>query len=89
MKLDRLKLHQITEGEPEQLAVLTPEQLVSVDTENIPYQITLVEEKLTKMKPNMAAIGEYRKKVLKMVYDTVEVLMHIVERRYRQEEGLS
>lgn len=85
MKLDRLKLHHITDGEAEQLAVLSPEQLVSVDTENIPYQITLVEEKLAKMKPNMAAIGEYRKKVVKtiLVCGMVAVLIHIVERSVR------
>ena len=40
--------------------------LTGVDKEDIQYEITVLEEKLAKMKPNMAAIAEYRKKVRDM-----------------------
>ena len=42
------------------------ETLTGVDKEDIQYEITVLEEKLAKMKPNMAAIAEYRKKVRDM-----------------------
>ena len=39
------------------------EYLQSVKKEETQYAITIMEEKLASMKPNMAAIAEYKKKV--------------------------
>jgi hypothetical protein len=46
-----------------ELTELSPEALVDIDKEGVQYEITVLEEKLAQMKPNMAAIAEYRKKV--------------------------
>lgn len=89
-ELDRLKLHQVTEGDVEQLPTLSAEQLSAVDSENTPYQITLIEEKLAKMKPNMAAIVEYHKKE-EMYLKRVSELDQVTELRNgqrRQHEDL-
>lgn len=45
------------------LPTLTPEDLEKIDKETVSYEITVLEEKLNQMKPNMAVIAEYRKKV--------------------------
>jgi len=45
------------------METLEAEQLEDVDKKEIEYQITILEEKMLQMKPNMAAIAEYRKKV--------------------------
>jgi len=65
-QLERLSLHQIDIDKiPEKLPTLTAEQLSGevVDTEDLQLQITKLEEQLSNMKPNLAAIAEYRKKV--------------------------
>lgn len=46
------------------LPELAPEELQSLNKQEVQYGITLQEEKLSQMKPNMAAIAEYRKKVI-------------------------
>lgn len=65
-KLERLSLHQIDVDKPlEKLASFTVEQLATevADNEDFQLQITKLEEQIGSMKPNLAAIAEYRKKV--------------------------
>jgi hypothetical protein len=50
-----------------ELSTLTGEELKATNKEDTQYEITVLEEKLAKMKPNMAAIAEYRKKVTQHV----------------------
>ncbi|XP_059156870.1 structural maintenance of chromosomes protein 4-like [Physella acuta] len=60
-----LKLTPITREEENMelvLPELAPEELQSLNKQEVQYGITLQEEKLSQMKPNMAAITEYRKK---------------------------
>ena len=71
-KLQGLKLHKIganteeKEGEAEAedtaLATLTPAQMAETDKEALQYDITVLEEKLNNMRPNLAAIKEYYRK---------------------------
>ena len=42
---------------------LSEEQLASLDKQAVEYEITLLEERLKQLTPNMAAIEEYRRKV--------------------------
>ncbi len=42
---------------------MTGEELDKINKQEIEYQITMLEERLKQMSPNMAAIEEYRKKV--------------------------
>lgn len=42
---------------------LSEDQLAGVDKKAVEYGITMLEEQLKQMTPNMAAIEEYRKKV--------------------------
>jgi len=61
--MSHLALTPIDGQEVEPLRDLTAEEVEALNKEETGYQITLLEEKLTQMKPNMAAIAEYRKKV--------------------------
>ena len=62
MQLSKLALHQI-DGQPaEEMPVISSEELHRLSKEDTQYEITVLEEKRTQMKPNMAAIAEYRKK---------------------------
>ncbi|XP_073255953.1 structural maintenance of chromosomes protein 4-like [Porites lutea] len=65
-ELSKLSLQPVSasaDAEPEEsLPTLTREELEGVDKETVMYEITVLEEKLQQMKPNMAAIAEYRKK---------------------------
>lgn len=45
------------------LPTLDTEELQSLSKQEVQIEITVQEEKLAKMKPNMAAISEYRNKV--------------------------
>lgn len=63
-ELGRLELHKVDGLAEAQLKPLTPEELAEVDTDDTQYQITLLEEKNQKLNPNMAAIQEYKRKVL-------------------------
>ena len=49
--------------EEETLPTLEAEELTALNKKDIQVEITVQEEKLAQMKPNMAAIAEYRKKV--------------------------
>ena len=52
------------EGGPQ----LSPEQLQALDKKATEYEITLMEETLKQMTPNMAAIAEYKEKVTLCVW---------------------
>ena len=58
-----LSLTPIDGKEVGELSEVSPEALRDIDKEGVQYEITVLEEKLAQMKPNMAAIAEYRKKV--------------------------
>ena len=47
-----------------ELEVFEKEKLEETDKEEEQYAITVLEEKKAQMKPNMAAIAEYKKKVI-------------------------
>jgi len=65
-ELNKLSLQSLStsaETEPEEsLATLPRDELEGIDKETVMYEITVLEEKLKQMKPNMAAIAEYQKK---------------------------
>lgn len=61
-ELSHLSLTSIDGHEVETLAVISPEEIEKLNKDNIEYEITVQEDKLTQMKPNMASIAEYRKK---------------------------
>lgn len=65
-QLEKLKLQEIDNEVPDNLPKLNEDNLSSIETEPIQYEITVMEERLHKMKPNMAAIVEYKKK--EMIY---------------------
>jgi len=65
--LGKLSLHQIEANKPVQpLPELNAQQIADEisDEEDFRVQITKLEEQLGRMKPNLAAIAEYRKKVI-------------------------
>ncbi|XP_076350696.1 structural maintenance of chromosomes 4-like protein gluon [Tachypleus tridentatus] len=61
-QLAKLTLQELDGETNEPLTKLPPEDLEKVDTEACQYEITVLEERLQNMKPNMAAIAEYKKK---------------------------
>ncbi|XP_041483020.1 structural maintenance of chromosomes protein 4-like [Lytechinus variegatus] len=61
-ELGKLELHIIDRENPETLPEYTPEDLASVNTEDVQYEITVDEEQIAKMTPNLAAIEQYKKK---------------------------
>nr|KAG5701435.1 hypothetical protein BaRGS_032767 [Batillaria attramentaria] len=61
-ELSGLKLSPVEGDEGGELQTFTPEELSGAVTDNLQYEITVQEEKLAQMKPNMAAIAEYKKK---------------------------
>ena len=62
-QISHLALTKIESEEPEELPTIPPEELQALNKEDTLFEISVLEEKLSKMKPNMAAIAEYRKKV--------------------------
>lgn len=58
-----LKLSPVEGDQEGELKTFTGEELTSAISEDLRYEITVQEEKLAQMKPNMAAIAEYKKKV--------------------------
>ena len=62
----QVKLHEIEGDEHPELEVFEKERLLEVDKEEEQYTITVLEEKKAQMKPNMAAIQEYKKKVINL-----------------------
>lgn len=77
----------IVEAEADEgLPTLSRGELEGIDKETVMYEITVLEEKLKQMKPNIAAIAEYRKKeeaYLDRVKDLDEVT---VQRDHKRKE---
>ncbi|XP_067017263.1 structural maintenance of chromosomes protein 4-like isoform X2 [Acropora muricata] len=91
-ELNKLSLQSVSlNGESEDtLPTLTPDELDKVDKETVQYEITVEEEKLKQMKPNMAAIAEYRKKeeaYLSRVKELDEVTSNRDQKR-KEHEGM-
>ena len=63
VQLSNLKLSPVEGDEEVELPTFTTEDLAAAVTNDMKFEITVQEEKLAQMKPNMAAIAEYRKKV--------------------------
>ena len=63
-QLNKISLHKI-DGEEniEELITHDAEYFKELDENATTYQITILEEKLRSMKPNMSAIPEYKRKV--------------------------
>ena len=62
-QLSHLKLSPVEGDEEVELPTFTAEDLVAAVTNDLKFEITVLEEKLAQMKPNMAAIAEFKKKV--------------------------
>ncbi|XP_035190278.1 structural maintenance of chromosomes protein 4 [Oxyura jamaicensis] len=62
-EISKLSLHAIENKPPEELPVLSQEELEAIkDPDIITNQIALLEAQCHEMKPNLSAIAEYRKK---------------------------
>ncbi|NXX18903.1 SMC4 protein, partial [Podargus strigoides] len=62
-EISKLSLHPIDDKPPEELAVLSEEQLEAIkDPDVITNQIALLEAQCHEMKPNLGAIAEYKAK---------------------------
>ncbi|XP_069721223.1 structural maintenance of chromosomes protein 4 isoform X2 [Phaenicophaeus curvirostris] len=62
-EMSKLSLHPIEDKPPEELPVLSQEELDAIkDPDAINNQIALLEAQCQEMKPNLGAIAEYRKK---------------------------
>lgn len=64
LQFDKLELHVIDRENPEKLTVYPEEELLSINGEKISYEVTVSEEQLGKMSPNLAAIQQFKKKVM-------------------------
>ena len=49
--------------ESEEMREMSEEELQGINRQETEYQITMLEERLKQMTPNMAAIEEYKRKV--------------------------
>ena len=74
LQVSRLSLHHLEDQEERNatLATLSEEQLANINTKDTQFAITVLEEQLAQMKPNMAAIAEYRKKVCRVSMHKME-----------------
>ncbi|KAM6258527.1 structural maintenance of chromosomes protein 4 isoform 1-T3 [Porphyrio hochstetteri] len=62
-EMSKLSLHHIEDKPPEELPVLSDEELEAIkDPDAITNQIALMEAQCHEMKPNLGAIAEYKKK---------------------------
>ncbi|KAI0239488.1 Structural maintenance of chromosomes protein 4 [Lamellibrachia satsuma] len=95
-EMNRITLHKIdVEGEGEgareeetmQLTELSSEELQTLNKEDTQYQITVMEERLEQLSPNMAAIEAYRKKE-ELYLRRVAELDAVTEIRNRQRSDL-
>lgn len=79
-----MKLHDVDsqQQQPTQLQTFDAEALRDVDTEKIQYEITIIEEQLNRMKPNMAAILEYKRKVERLFYLLIDTAASSVHGSY-------
>ena len=66
-QLNKLELTEIPLGkdnnEEGELVMLEEAALDEIDSKQLEYQITVLEDNLARSKPNLAAVHEYRKKV--------------------------
>ncbi|RDD47674.1 Structural maintenance of chromosomes protein 4 [Trichoplax sp. H2] len=92
-QLESMKLNRVVKGEvvdddtQDILPEISIDELKGLDTVNLQYQITVLEERLQEMKPNMAAITEYFRK--EEVYLTrVSELDEITEQRNERRREL-
>jgi len=61
-ELKKLDLQEVPGEEVAPLPELSEEEILSINMEELNYEITAIDENLAKSKPNMAAIAEYKKK---------------------------
>ena len=61
-EIKKLDLQEVPGEEVTPLPKLTEEEILSINMEELNYEITAIDENLAKSKPNMAAIAEYKKK---------------------------
>jgi len=61
-EIKKLDLQGVPGEEVTPLPELTEEEILSLNMEELNYEITAIDENLAKSKPNMAAIAEYKKK---------------------------
>ncbi len=66
--MKKLSLHEVEDEEMTELPTFTKEQLEEHDEKEVQYEITVKEEEKARMKPNMAAIAEYKKKVRNILF---------------------
>ena len=52
-----------TEEDTTELPELSEDELRQLDDEAVKYTLTMQEEELSRLKPDLAALAEYRKKV--------------------------
>ncbi|KFQ75227.1 Structural maintenance of chromosomes protein 4, partial [Phaethon lepturus] len=73
-EISKLSLHPIEDKPPEELPVLSQEELEAIkDPDVITNQIALLEAQCHEMKPNLGAIAEYKKKYLKRVAELDDI----------------
>ncbi|XP_013380461.1 structural maintenance of chromosomes protein 4-like [Lingula anatina] len=60
----KLALHKFDDGTETEgsLEVIPAEELAKMSKETVAYELTILEEKIVQVKPNLAAIAEYKKK---------------------------
>ena len=61
-ELKKLDLQEVPGEEVSPLPELSEEEILSINMEELIYEIAGIDENLAKSKPNMAAIAEYKKK---------------------------
>ncbi len=78
-QLDKLTLHTIDRENPEKLPEsYNDEELNAGSTDDVQYEITVQEEQLAKMNPNLAAIQQYKKKASynnQILHDNLSIII--------------
>lgn len=78
--LNELELHEIDSMTKQTIPQLSKEEIENLNTNNLQKEIENLEKELKKMKPNMSAIEEYKKK--QCIYlERVQQLNEITEKR--------
>lgn len=83
--LSQLTLHKIGKEPPTPLETFEPEELEKQNANALEFEITVQEENLNKMKPNLTAINEYRKKEA-LYLERVAEMDRITECRDQQKQ---
>ena len=83
-RLSKLKLHEVEE-EDTSLRTYSEEELLNVEAENILARISLIDDEIKNLQPNMKAIEEYKEKQ-KLYLERVAQLDEVTKKRdyYRQ-----